>query len=606
MYHEYHDLHSEIYIRQRLENKVSGRFILFRSNHNDVDSSLFTMIRTNNDLDALLSVRTLKSQEITSTLDIKYRGHGDIESHIEAIAASFLECTLEILPHNRLFGKFELLEAPRSDVYLPPLADATTRSRDDLRTINYGDMKSMLTGNNTDEAFEAFVSFGELKDRIPDLKILESAKLRLYYINFPSNANLELHQPNTIWRELGVTHANKPYSLELLSNQYVHNTTERYVEFDVLDIAERWESSKLLNYGFIIKTTNNEALSFFTRESGIPPLLIVHYITSQIYSPGRTDLESTLFINGKGHKEITGHLTVHSDVGFTSLDCALYVHRKEDPMFTELASSIVASRPDVHADLTIARRNYDQIESILTVSNKRTADFEFNLSASVPDLVGDMIIDPDAFLSSVVTIARVENEEAEASIIASQRDLSGDLTVTSIKKSLTDINSFLTVKNSIEEDIVSHISVSKPDMNAEMVIRALGETDLETSIELPHYESHEAHLASSIPDLAASLLLKDKNEFDAVLWIKDHHFLDAAIDAKQINELDASILIKQISNIDSEIIVNVPDLAGYLSPRIAGVEELISTISIRKRDVSDMDSTLLVKGTSNSAYYFII
>ncbi|OIB04578.1 hypothetical protein AK95_13260 [Paenibacillus sp. LC231] len=606
MYDEHDDLHSEIYIRQRLENKVSGRFILFRPNHNDIDSTLFTMIRDKDELDGMLSARRLKLQDISSTLDIKYRGNGDVEAHIEAIAASFLECTLEVRPHNRLFGKFELLEAPRIDVQLPPLADATTRSRDDLRTINYGDMKSMLTGKNSEESFESFVSFGELKDRIPDLKILENAKLRLYYINFPSNANLELHQPNTLWRELGVTHANKPYSIELLNNQYIHNTTERYIEFDVLDIAKRWESNALLNYGFIIKTTNNEPLSFFTKESGIPPLLIVNYITSQIYSPGRTDLESTVFINGKGHKEITGYLTVHSDVGFSTLECTLYVHRKEDPMFTELASSIAVSRPDVQADLTIARREYDHIESTLTVANKLSEDMEFNIRASVPDLFGEMIIDPNAFLSSFITIAIVENEDVESSIIASQRDLSGGLTVTSIKKSFDDLASSLIIKNTIEEDLVSYISASQPDISAGITARALGENDLDSKIELPYYNTYEAHILTSVPDLAASIMLKYKNEIDAVIWVKDKELLDAAIDVRQINELEATLLVKQIHEIETNMVVNVPDLTGHLFPRVSGIDELDNTISIRKRDVSDMDSILLIKGSSNGAYYFIM
>ncbi|MGY5342920.1 DNRLRE domain-containing protein [Paenibacillus glucanolyticus] len=606
MFDEYHDLYSEIYIRQRLENKVSGRFILFRSNHNDIDSSLITMIRDNDDLDGMLSARTLKLQDVTSTLDIKYRGNGDVEAHIEAIAASFLECTLEVRPHNRLFGRFELLEAPRIDVRLPALADATTRSRNDLRTINYGDMKSMLTGKNTEEAFESFVSFGELKDRIPDLKILEGARLRLYYINFPRNANLELHQPNTLWRELGVTHANQPYSVELLSDQYVHNTTERYIEFDVLDIAKRWESSALLNYGFIIKTSNNEPLSFFTKESGIPPLLIVNYITSQIYSPGRTDLESTVFINGKGYKEITGYLTVHSDVGFSTWECTLYVHRKEDPMFTELASSIAISRPGVQADLTIARREYDHIESTLTVASKLPLDMESNILASVPDLFGEIIIDPYAFLSTFITIAIVENDEVEGSIIASKPDLSGNLTVTSIKKSFDDLNSSLIVKNTLEEDLASQISASKPDISAAITVRALAENDLDSKIELPYHNILEAHILSSTPDLAGSIVLKYKHEMDAVLWIKDKEWLDAAIDVRQITELEAALLVKQIHEIESNLIVNVPDLTGYLYPRVSRVDELDCTISIRKRDVSDMDSILLIKGSSNGAYYFIM
>lgn len=604
--YEFNDLESEVIIRRRLENKMSGRFILYRSGESDLESSLLIKIRDNDNIIGQLSVRTQKHYQIDASLDVKYRGNDDLESVIEAVSSSFLDASIEVRPHNRLFGKFELHEAPRVEVRLPPLADASTRSRDDLQTINYGDTKSMLTGVGTDENFESFVSFGELKDRIPDLKILESVKLRLYYINLPLHANIELHQPHTLWREMGITHANKPYSLELLSDQYTLNTRERYIEFDVLDIAQRWESYDLINYGFIIKTSNNETISFFTKESGIPPLLIVKYITSQIYSINRSELESTLFIYGRGYKEFTGYLQVHSDVGIESLDSFLYVHRIEVPVFYEVPSLITVNRPDMRSELVVSRREESNLESTITVANKLAKELEFNIVTSIPDLHGYINLDPNATLKSTLTVAIVKNEDCDSTIIISQQDMVGSLTVSQYKKTQEDLLGLLVVQSTKDEDLDSVILISQRDLGGELVVRALGEEDLDSEITIPFYEDKEANMTASVPDLYSEIVIKYKHEIDATLWIKEKEFLDSVIDVRQINDLEATITTKEIHETEALITVNVPDLGGFLHPRVPGETDLDSLLSVRKRDVSDLDSFILVKGLSNGAYYFII
>lgn len=602
----FNDQDSVIFIRQRLENKLSGRFVLYRSDEKNIDSELIVKQRDTDHINSTLSVRAPAEKDLTSSIEIKYRGNEEMNSSIEAVASNFLEGIIQVRPHNRLFGKFELHEAPRVEVNLSPLADATTRSRKDLETINYGDTRSMLTGTNDDEQFDSFISFGELLERIPDLKHIESAKLRLYYLSLPENSTIELHQPNTLWSEMGVTYANQPYSVELLSNQYTNNKRERYIEFNVLDIAQKWQSGELLNYGFIIKTSDNQVVSFFTRESDKSPQLTVRYITSQIYSIGQSQLDSFMFINAKGYKDFTGYLTVHSDVGFNWLESSLYVHRAKDPLIDEIDSELGITRAEISGGFTVAKRTFSDFDSLFTVASKKVYDVEGSMKINVPDLLSCLTIDPNATLKSLITVSRIDQDDFTNKILVSQQDIPGSITVTAHKKNFSDLDSTLSVNVFDFDSHESLIAISSQDVGGFISVRALGENDLDSEINVPFYSYQNSILFSSTPDLSSSFVVKYLKQVDAEIGVKERSFLDVGIDIKNITELSGSLIIKKTDETEADILINNPNLHSTLNVRAIGYADLNVLASIRKRDVSDLNSSILVKGASNGAYYFIL
>ncbi|MGZ7444961.1 DNRLRE domain-containing protein [Paenibacillus sp. TH7-28] len=604
---EYHnfELTGEVRVKDRLSNKVTGKYKLYIPQEKELESELVVMKPDEEGLNSVISIRTLKNSDLPASLQVMYRGNDDIESFIEAIAGEYLEAAIQVRPYNRLFGKFELLEAPRKEVGLTPIADASTRSREDLRTINYGDMKSMLTGKNDEESFESFIHFGELSDRIPDLKLIESAKLRLYYIEFPAGSLIELHQPNTIWREMGVTHANKPYSTRLLGSAYTINTKERYIEFDLLDVANQWESGQLLNYGLIIRTPENNTLSFFTRESQNSPLLIIKYVTSQIYSLGRSQFDGTIFIIGKGNKDITGYLTVHSDVGLEYLPSTLYVHRYESPLFEEKNAAIGASRPDVLGQVTIAHRKQEYLGAVLTIANKIPKDYQSDITINVPDLYSWMNVDPNAHLRSILTVARNEVSEIDSGILVTRPDIGAAITVSNYKRAANLLEGTLTVKTTIDKDYESEIMISKPDLWGEATVRALGESSLDSTIDIPYYSNRDSIIRINTPDLPASMLIKYMTQIDGEILVKERNYLEASIDIRQIDELSGFLIAKQKVEKEADIRINVPDLPSTIAPRVIGLNDLGVLASIRKRDVSDLNSSILIKGKSNGSYWFI-
>lgn len=638
---DFTEIDNIITIKNRFSNRMEGSFILYRSSDDELESIVTIKQHNFEDLNSTLSAKVTRNNDLSVSLEVKYHTYSDLESGIEAISAIFLESMIEVKPHNQMAGSFELIEAPKITINLPPIADATTRSREDLRTINYGDTRSMLTGKSIDEDFKSFIQFADINKSVPDLKYLNSARLRLFFANFPVGTNLELHQPDTLWREMGITHANEPYSTQLLSNQYTINTKERYVEFDILDIALKWQSGELDNYGLIIGTNVDDRLTFFTRESEKPPQLIINYTTSQIYSTGRSDLESSIFVHGKGNKDISGLITVHSDIGISPLESTIYVHQAKDPMFNYTDAIISSSRPDLNASFVVQRRENEFLDGLITVANLGYEPLESTISINKPDMFCVITVDPNMSLPSIIDVP--SKIDLYSFITVSRPDLSSELTVSDYTRMNEDMGSLITIKTGENEDLDSIIiisipdltcainvraiesldleatiqvpdvydfdgviGISHPDLNSVIEIRGIGLSDKDSFIEVPYYSGLQGLLGVSHPDLNSLIEIKYTSEIESLIYIKEKTYLDAVIDVKNITELSGFLMIKNINEVESEISVNHPDLYGCISPRVLGEKDLGAVVNIKRRNVSDLNSYISVRGTGNKNFVIII
>ncbi|QSF43568.1 DNRLRE domain-containing protein [Paenibacillus tianjinensis] len=594
---EIDEISSVITIKNRFANQLAGSFKLYRPMTDDIDAEITIKKNTGDDLRSIIEIRNKRDYDFNSLIDIVYRGTNDTVGQIEAVAAKYIDAMIEVRPHNRMFGKFELMGAPKKSVSLSPIADATTRSREDLRTINYGDTRSMLTGKTTDETFGAFVQFADFANSIPDLKFIESAKLRLYYTNLHSGANIELHQPNTIWREFGITDANKPHSIEKLNDTYTANTAQRYIEFDVKDVATRWQNGLLNNFGFIVSTMDDARYTFFTRESDYPPQLIVDYVTSQVYSVGRSELEGGLFVYGRGHKDVSAVLTVDSDVGIENLISYIYVHRATDYMQSDIDTFMSVSKPDLFSTLTVQNRDFTDLDASITVDVRTLTDLDSSIGINNPDIDSWLTVDSNMSLTSYIDVPA--HEFMEAFITVSQPDLGASLTISNHIRANGDTDSTLTVRTEYETTIDSYIATSTPDLPGTMYIRAIADSAISGMIDVPSYTYLDSTIGYSHPDLSASLTVKYVSDIESEIYIKEKEYLDMLIDVKKISEISGVLMVKAFNQIDGEITINNPELFGLLSPRVTGENNLDAEILIKKRNVADLNSYISVRGQGN-------
>lgn len=602
----YNDLGGEILIKSP-SNRMEGKFVLYRQETNEVNSEMLVAYRRETTVDTTITIRVQRSADVSSQLDIKYRGNAEINSVLESTSVNYLAGTLEVRPHNRLLGKFELMEAPRVTKDLNPIEDATTRSRLDLQTVNYGDTQSMMIGQSDTEEFEGFVNFGDLKVVVPDLNKLEDAKLRLFYSgSFTDDTDIKVYQPNTLWREYGITYANKPYGTELLLDSYTVNRTNKYIEFDVFDLVKRWQDESLINYGLIIKSESSHPTYFNTRESLKPPVLQLKYITSQNYSFGRGDLNSTLFVYGAGRKEVTGSLTVKSNFGFNYLPASLYVHKYKDFMQHDTDSTLAISRPDINSTLKVVYRKDSDLSASISVANFGTSAPDSSVMISRPDLGARFTVDPKMSLESELTVAYRRESVIDSLITVSSPDMLASLTVSKFKRINSDVESTIMIQGIRFSDIDSGLIVNKPDLGSSVVIRAVGDNDLDSIVQVPFFDYREANVIVSRPDLGAYIEVKNFYDVDGTLYVKNREYIDAIIDVRQKSDLDSIVDIKNVHNLESEVMISRPDLGGFLYPRLARENDLIAVAQIRKRDVSDLSSFIIVKGRSSGVYWYIL
>ncbi|WP_182914841.1 DNRLRE domain-containing protein [Paenibacillus thiaminolyticus] len=579
---------------------------MYGSGRSEVEAALVSATRVKEGIDAAISARVPRGAELPAVLDIKYRGNEDVTAAIEAVASSYLPASVEIRPHNRMVGRVELLETPRKDVSLPPVADSTTRSDPELVTLNYGDMKSMVTGKGSNESFEAFIHFGPLNELLPDVYRLEKATMKLYYAGaFPVGTSIELHQPHSIWRELGITHANKPNSVELLVDEYTLHPAERCIEVDVLRIVERWLQGELDNYGFIVKTQDDYAVTFYTRESHKPPVLQLRYIPNQVYSIGRSAIDASVFVYGVGGSERRASLTVHSDRGADDRTATLYVHQPADPMFEWQDGFLLVSRPVHPAAVTVAIREYPELEASCTIRKNMASERRVIMAASTPDKPACITVDPNISLACSLTVMKKESEGPESSITASVPALTAYVEVSRYHKHYDDTVASLSVREERNSDIRSRAIVSKPDMHAALTIRALGEREMAGQIEVPHYEDHHASLAASRPEVPAAVDVKHASSIETYLYVKHEHTLDSTILIKLPSELKAFLVVHAFDEVEAALQVSVPELHGYLAPRVIGEEDCAAAALIRQRDAGDLHGVITV-GSAGGAYYYIL
>jgi len=638
-------LDSVIHIKSP-ENRFAAKYILYNQVDEGLSSTLIAATRKVSEIVSTVSVRVRRSQELSNSLYVMYKSQGDLNATIQAASKVDLEGMLYVRPHNRAHGKYELLEAPRVTVNLKPLADATTRSQAHLQTINFGDTQRMMIGSDEMEQFESFIHFGDLNTRIPDLLHLEEAKLRLYYTGtLAQGAHIELHQPDTLWREYGITYANRPKSIQLLSSSYIIDTTERYIEFDMMALLQRWREGILSNVGMIIQSSGNTPIYFNTRESSKPPVLQIKYITSQIYSIGRTEIGSEIFIYGAGRKDIASSLVVHSDIGLDWLKSQLYIHRYEEHMHHDIPQVIAVSRPDLDIDLTIAKRIDAELDSNISIVESRTEekatwvavskpelhsqfitairttkDTDGNLAVrtglddaktveiavSHPDLPSVITVDRQMSLVSTLTISQLFNDGRDTSLIVSTPDLHASLEISNYIKATSTLGSLLTVMYDDDSTVISKIMVNKPDLNSVLQVRGLDHDERAGSLEIPYLEEQPGQLYISRPDVLSSIEVKYMDVLDGHISIKEREYLDGYLQVREWKDMQSTVDVRQIVDMATKMTISKPDLAAYVLPRVIANEELDSITSIRKRDASDLVTTMIVKSPGNQAYFYIL
>jgi len=604
-----------------------------------------------------ITSRAIVQQNKNIDINIMYRGIYDVLTEIQPIGFNSLEIEIEVPPHNRMWANYEVQQPPIVTEVFTPSQDAFTRENPVYQSINYGSSLSMVVGKNVDDIWRSFVQF-DLSWFNPSYRLTD-AKLRLYYTgSVPKNIRLELLNADSAWSEYSITHLNRPTPIDLITNEFTVNTDKRYFEFNTLKIVEIWIQRKQINNGFIIRFANesHEGIATFrTRESATPPVLVVDYYDSRIFSFGRSQILTEINSIKKGISDIVSEIEVGSAYSFSVKDTSIYVHRKEVPLDEELLVEITSTLPKVYSEIEIAIPVDEDIQTTIDArSLPHLRKIDISLSVTRPNVLTEIF---SSFIDSIPVelVARaLDNHEIPTEIIINRNELITEIIPRPIDNSLVDLE--ITI---IKELVLVEITASKRDsyeVNSELEVinekkqsivlteillsRDTVVTDISSRIEkqsslyaeisttrdivpieiFNRYTNQVlveiepiiksdiiTEISVSKPEIWTEVISRvlEENNLDTEIFVPFKRTVDTVITAHITNNIDTIIDIVSISKLNVEITATKPNIWTELVIPTWVDQDVSTTIEPRILMVNNIATVIAVYGAV-SGYAFIM
>lgn len=488
-----------------------------------------------------------------------------LDCHVVVGKESLLPISLLIKPSNKMEGIFDIIARPTIKKQLVPVRDAYVT--EEVPTFNYGKQSQMLVGIDPNgNRLRSFLYY-DLTQLDKNLEII-SAKLKLKVASSGYTIDMfELSTLNKKFDEYGVTYANQPVRERFLSIvEILRGLSE--VEIDVTDIVLQWYLDSRTNNGFVIKEFEGIAgrfISFYTKESGMPPILEIEYFDPTFGIPGRSLLDIDFSVKQHYSHSIPIDFEVYTHYKYEELPIDLFIKAINGTLFLEFDVSKVVLPLEAH----ITKKLDDSIPIEFVVSK---------------ELADDLGID--------FTISRT-NIEVDFHVI---KKLSESIPI-----------EFTVSRTNVPVELV----VSKPTIPIELQVRSFDSIPIEFSItQISVPIEFEVGFANYLPIVGIiyakkeSLLPIDFTvnkeqipiEFNIVhanylpleLTVRQHNKIDidATIAKKLEEKIPVDLKVRAISELPIEFDVSSKFLA--IEARIAHKKQTFKLIDFNVRGISDI------------------
>lgn len=580
-------------------NSFTAKYVLFAVGNLDGETEITSRPQEHSNVHTEIYSRALGIFEKETSIDIKYRGNLDALVEIHPIGSHNMPTEIEVRPHNKLMAIYEVQQPPVVTDIFNPTQDSFTREKQEFESINYGANSSMIAGINGDDIWRSYIQF-DLSSINPSY-ILTESYLRLYYKGaIPTQIKLEILNADRAWSEYSITNLNRPNPIELITNEFTVNTQYGYIEFNVFDVVEDWVAQRIINNGFLVRLSNETQVGqaiFHTRESMLPPELIVKYYDSRIFSQSRSQFLTEIFIMKRDNSDILITIEPTSIFVNSDIDTEIYCHQVNVPLDSDILTEIIANIPVTESEITVSLRDESTTLAKIDVRLPEENSVHAEITAS-RDTV-----------NSEITSAYRDNSEVDSELTATKPDINTEITVPLYGNSDKDVEIFVNIV--FLSQIDTEITVSKENLPAEIIPRVLGEYDiytviavsrvaLEAEIEVknasdilveiePNIKSDTlVSITASMPDTLAELGVYGYEELEELVEINIRVY-----NSQVVSQVDAEITInKPITH--SEIVVPTwvsHDLPTEIQPRIVMVNNVHTVIQV---------------GSKGGAYAFII
>ena len=552
-----------------------------------------------------ISIRVKDNDVKEVELRVIYPDVSEVLAEIQPVGHNNVSAEIDVREGNRMWALFDVEEPPRLFKIIYPEKDSFVRTKNELRSINYGENNSLAVGGTSTDGYDSYIKFN-LSAWNKQYRII-SAKLRLHYSrNHPTDRNLKFATLAKNWNEIGITDLNKPNDIKAIFDEFEVNSKERYIDVDFTKITNEWVKDYAINNGFSIKLDDNKEslLTFEARESQRPPELIVEYYDARVYSAGRSQTLAELFVWNIGDSGTLAEIDVSSVIGNSDVEAELYIHRREAPVFDSTEAEITVNRKSTQAEITVSIRDeYITPAEITARSGFIPSNIKTEVTASKPFQLAEIYVSNLSQPETEITIQRNPDNDIGAEITVTREFTNAYIFV----KYRDNIDSEITVQLDRDNDIGAEITVTREFTEVEITPR-IQDISVKTSeifIRAINDSNIETDIVVSRKIVYAELTVTNYKDIDAEIYIKYRDSIETEIVVTIFDDVLAEIDIVASSLIESEITSSKPIIHAEITVPFWDDSDVLTEIDSRVIRVSDVETVLAVR-IKGGSYAFII
>ncbi|WP_029191799.1 DNRLRE domain-containing protein [Paenibacillus elgii] len=483
-------------------NKMSGMVKVIAVDKDEISSSM----TIKKPIDLTSSIRIYSDNII---VDPKYPPTfgSQKKASISILHRNEIRSSVKINAKNKMSGVVEISPPPRKTIKLYPVQDAFVR--EGIPTLNYGTEQSMAVGHNSilNESYRSMIQF-DLSNLPKDI-IIDNASVNLFsFETKKTSQQLGIFSLQSEWTELGVTWNNQPI---ISSLNDIQNVNDGKIVFDVTSETKNWFDGTSNNFGLEVKAINetiSEQVQFNTRENAVDkPFLEITYRDKTVYSFGRSDIPSKMFIYAVGNKDVKASMKIRGFDTNAVLPSRIHIY---NPIFME--SNLVISKPDLVSMITVRQSDFNEVAAQLTISQKSFANVSSKITISAPDRIGRITIPYRNQIDATITVRGYNKSDLPSKISISRDTVFGSIRLR--QKGNTDVTASLMINKGETRDLKSLMNISKPEirgniqvvfssyLTSSMTIRGNEVSEIPSNIVIPHRND----LLSSIEIVGASMI----------------------------------------------------------------------------------------------------
>lgn len=365
-----------------ISNKMTSKYQLIGYREKTMGFDMLVGTYEKKTMSFSIRARAMSKKILPFSLNVVYSGQSQMGFTVQPKIFNHLGFTVDVAPHNQMTAYYELIEPPIHKWEDYPVQDSYTLSESPYNSINYGNANSLLVGNGGRGQAKSYVQF-DLSSIEENIRI-KNAKFRLYYSDL-LNTNIELYAVREEWREMNITNLNAPTRTEYLTSDYVNNTTDRYIEFDVTDTVSKWYLG-IPNNGFVIQSPDNATTIFRSRESMQSPELIIDYFSSEPINLANRKMKFEITPRLSNKNQILFDLEVISYYKNSEMGFSVFAHDPEYHYPFYMPFQIIASRDKLQWSLDVRRKTSQTMAFKIDVPDYGISSLPFEIF--VPDFEG--------------------------------------------------------------------------------------------------------------------------------------------------------------------------------------------------------------------------